>query len=147
MRLLVTFSKLVERLYQLVLQCRKPRLHFDYTHTSYIPDPQNMAESLSQVVLLLPSWLLRILQHAPAPSQTHSDTPTFSFNHTLFPPLTCTHSDTFTFGYISNSWHSHSVMFGVLHPHLITITPSHSPFSYTTNVALIPPHSIIITCD
>ena len=146
----MTLSTPAEGLSQLTLQLRKPRLHFDYAPHTHLSPPSLQKHGLSVGFL----WsdccrpgFSESFDHTPAPSRTHSATLTFIFNHALFPPLTCTHSDTFTFGYIPNSWHSHSVMFRVLHPHLITITPSHSPFSYTTNAAHLPPHSIIITCD
>lgn len=147
MRLLVTLSTPAEGLFQLTLQFRKPRLCFDSTLTSYISSSKTTGLQLDSCGPAGATLVPESPQYAPAPSHAHSDTFTFSFNHALFPPLTCTQSDTFTFGYIPNSWHSHSVMSRVLHPHLITITPSHSPFSYTTNAAHLPPHSIIITCD
>lgn len=98
-------------------------------------------------VALVPGTESPLLIHQPHHTHTHTHTLTFSFNHALLPALTCTHSDTFTLGYVPNSWHSHSLMSRVLHPHLITITPSHSLFSYTTSAARLPPRSIIITCD
>lgn len=150
MRSLVTLSTPAEGLSQLTPQFRKPRLHFDSTPHAHLSHPSFQKHGLSADLLGSDHGHRAFWEsshHNPAPSRTHSATLTFSFNHAPFPPLTCTHSDTFTLGYIPNSWHSHSVMFRVLHPHLITITPSHSPFSYTTSAAHLPPHSIIITCD
>lgn len=124
MRLLVALSTPAEGLSQLTPQFRKPRLRFDSSPHAHLSPPslqKHGAWRRSLVALLWPPWFLR------APSQTHSATLTFSFDHALFLPLTCTHSDTFTFGYVPNSWHSHSVMFSVLHPHLIKITPSRLP--------------------
>lgn len=150
MRLLVTLSTPAEGLSQLIPQFRKPKLHLDYNPYVHLSHPSLRKRGLKDGLLWPYSchpgfW--ESSDHTPAPSHTHSATLTFSFNHALFPPLTCTHSDAFTFGYVPNSWRSHSVTFRVLHPHLITITPSHSPFSYTTSAAHLPPHSIIITCD
>lgn len=97
-------------------------------------------------VALFPGTERPLLTHQA--HQTHTHALTFSFNHALLPALTCTHPDTFTLGYMPNSWHSHPVMFRVLHPHLITITPSHSLSSHTsTSAAHLPPRSIIIRCD
>lgn len=67
---------LVKALYQLMLQFRKPRLHFDYTHTSYIPDPQNMAE---QPVSCGPVGA--ILAHESPPACTNSNADTLRYTH------------------------------------------------------------------
>lgn len=161
MRSLVTLNTPAEGLSQLTLLFRKPRLHFDYTHHSHLSHPSLQKHRLVDGLLwsyCCHSGFWESSDPAPALPQTHSATLTFNFNHSLFPPLTCTqnhritdthstHSDTFTYGYIPNSWHSHLVTLRVLHPHLITITPSHSLLSYTTSAAHVPPHSIMITCD
>lgn len=71
------------------------------------------------------------------------------YHHPLLPPLTYTHSDNFTFGYIHSPQHSRLVMLTELHPPLITIALSHSCGCYTRNSTptLNYNHSSVFTFD